>query len=285
MDDKTKSNKKTTAPAPLVITCPIIGAELTREQYPNLPLTPDELAIAAEQAVAAGATVIHLHVRDPQGQPSQNIEIFREVSEKIKKRCDCIIQFSTGGAVGTSLEERMKPLDLNPAMGSLTLGTLNFGNDVFFNDQATILALAQRMKEKNVIPEVEIFDYGMLDTLHDLINKEILPSKFSVGFILGMKGGINGHIRSLQMLVDHLPPGILWSVGGIGRHQLPLAIHAVLMGGNVRVGLEDNIYYRKGELAKSNAQLIERVVKIAREVDRKIATLAETKLLLNINKN
>ncbi|MBE9503550.1 MAG: 3-keto-5-aminohexanoate cleavage protein [Proteobacteria bacterium] len=267
---------------PLIITCAIVGAEMTREDTPYLPLTPDELAMAAKQAVNAGASIIHLHVRDEQGKPTQRVDIFKEVTAKIRNQCDCIIQYSTGGAVGTPLDERCAPLALKPEMASLSMGTMNFGTDIFENSEKTIRSIAEAIVKNGIMAELEIFDYGMMDTVYRYLRKGWIPEKFHVDFVLAVPGGMGGSLKNLLLLVDRLESRQSWTVAGIGPFQLPLAIHAITMGGHVRVGLEDNIYYRKGELAKSNVQLVERIVRIAGEMDRPVATVTETRNILGL---
>ncbi|MCP3921869.1 MAG: 3-keto-5-aminohexanoate cleavage protein [Desulfobacterales bacterium] len=267
---------------PLIISCPLVGAELTRDIYPNLPLTPDEIADAAKDAVGAGASIIHLHVRDKDGKPSQSVEIFKEVTEKIKERCDCIIQYSTGGAVGTDVAERCAPLSLKPEMATLSMGTMNFAEEIYENSFDTITEIARNIQKYNVFPELEIFDYGMMDTLEKFVKKELLPEKFHIDFVLGVPGGMSGTIHDLLMLTQRLSENQTWSVAGVGRFQLPLLTHAIAMGGHIRVGIEDNIYYLKGELAESNTQLIERAVRIANELDRDIASVEDARNILEL---
>ena len=268
----------------LIITCPIVGAELCKEDYPYLPTTPDELAEAARGAVEAGASIIHLHVRDERGKPTQRVDVFEEVTEKIRQRCECILQYSTGGAVGAPLHERCAPLKLKPEMASLSMGTMNFGSDIFENAEDTIRTISQAIQENGVMPELEIFDYGMMETTYRYLDKGFIPEKFHVGFVLGVPGGMSGEIRNLVLLQDRLSAGQTWTVAGMGKFQLPLSAHAIATGGHVRVGIEDNIYYRKGELAKSNAQLIERVVGIAKVFDRPIATVKQAREMLGLGR-
>jgi 3-keto-5-aminohexanoate cleavage enzyme len=267
---------------PLIITCAAVGAELTKEDYPYLPTTPEEIAETARGAVEAGASIIHLHVRDEQGKPSQREDIFREVTEEIRRQGECIIQYSTGGAVGTPLEQRCAPLKLKPDMATLSMGTMNFGPDIFENTEHTIRTIAKAIQENGVMPELEVFDYGMMDTVDRFLKKGFLPDRFHVDFVLGVPGGMSGEIKDLILLKDRLHPSQTWTVAGVGRFQLPLSAHAIAMGGHVRVGIEDNIYYRKGELAKSNAQLVERVVRIAREIDRPVATIKQARKMLGL---
>ena len=268
---------------PVIITCAITGAETTRERQPNLPITPEEQALAAEAAVKAGASIIHLHVREDDGKPSQDPGRFKEAIERIRARCgDVILQLSSGGAIGESIENRAKPLHLKPEMASLNLGTMNFGDEVFFNHPRDILALASRMQSIGVMPELEIYEAGMLESALRLAKQGMLREPLHFQFVLGVPGGMSGDLRNLMHLVSMLPEGVHWGVAGVGRFQLPLAVHALAMGGHVRVGFEDNIFYRKGEVASSNAQLVDRVVRIARELDREVATPAMARKLLGI---
>ncbi len=265
---------------PLIITCSIVGAELTKEDCPYLPTTPGEIADSAEEAVDAGARIIHLHVRDEEGKPTQRTDIFEEVTNRIRRQCDCVLQYSTGGAVGTPVEERCAPLRLKPEMATLSMGTMNFGPDVFENSEDTIRAISKAIQGNNVMPELEIFDCGMMDTVYRYLKKGYIPERFHVDFVLGVPGGMGGKVTDIVFLVNRLNPGQTWTVAGVGRFQLPLSAHAIAMGGHVRVGFEDNIYYKKGVPAKSNAQLVRRVVRIARELNRPIATLEEVKEIL-----
>lgn len=267
---------------PVIITCAVVGAELTKNDYPYLPVTTEEIAESAARSVEAGASIIHLHVRDEQGRPSQRVDIFEEATQKIRQRCDCILQYSTGGAVGTTLEERCAPLRLKPEMATLSMGTMNFGPDVFENNENTIRTISTAIQDNRVMPELEIFDCGMVETTERYIKKGYIPEKFHIDFVLGVPGGMSGEIRNLRFLVDRLRQGQTWTVAGVGRFQLSLSAYAICMGGNVRVGLEDNIYYRKGELTKSNAQFVERVVRISKELERPIATVEEARKILGI---
>ncbi len=267
---------------PLIITCPVVGAELTRAVYPHLPITPEEIAEAARGAVEAGASIIHLHVRDEQGRPTQRTDVFETVTKKIRDRCECILQYSTGGAVGTPLEERCGPVKLKPDMATLSMGTMNFGPDIYENTEHTIQTISRAILENGVMPELEIFDYGMMETVERLSRKGLLPEKYHIDFVLGVPGGMTGDVRNLILLKDRLSPGQTWTVAGVGRYQLPLSIHAIAMGGHVRVGIEDNMYYRKGELAASNAQLVERVARIAKEFGRAVADVEETRKILDL---
>lgn len=272
---------------PCIITCAITGAELSKQKCPILPVTPEEQAIAPEEAVEAGASVIHLHVRDDQGGPSQSLERFEEAMFKIKQRVpEAIIQMSTGGAVGEVMEKRMAPLSLQPEMASLNMGSMNFGDEIFANLPKDILQFHDRMQALQIRPEMEIYDIGMLEYAAKLLKKEILKKPMHIQFVLGVPGGMSGDLRNLVhtliLMESHFGPDVHWSVAGVGRYQLTLANYALLLGGNVRVGLEDNIYYKKGQLAESNAQLVARVVRLANELDRPIATPAQARKILGL---
>lgn len=273
---------------PLIITCAITGAEVDKKKQPNLPITPKEQAKAAKDALKAGASIIHLHVRDEAGVPTQCIERFEEVISMIRyKTPDALIQISTGGAIGESVSSRIVPLELKPEMASLNMGTMNFGNDVFQNSYPDIVRIAKRILDLDIVPELEIYDAGMLETAYKLLQEGLISQPFRVQFVLGVPGGMNGDLKNLMFLKSRseelFGKDLHWSVAGIGRYQLPVAIHAMLLGGHVRVGFEDNIYYKQGELAKSNAQLVERVVRIAKEIGRPIASakVARETLLSN----
>lgn len=266
----------------LIITVAPVGAETTREQNPNLPITPLEIAEDVHAAWKAGASIAHIHARKPDGSPTQDKEVYSEIIKRIKERCNIIIQVSTGGAIGMSREERIAPVTLRPEMATLSTGTCNFGSDVFMNTLDDMQFFAGEMKQYGVLPEMEIFDLGMIENARYLIKKEHVPPKVNFDFVLGVPGALPGSAKNLALLQEEIPAGCTWTVAGIGKYELPLAVMAIAMGGNVRVGLEDNIFYTKGVLAGSNAQLVERVVRIARELDREIATPDEARSILGL---
>ncbi len=267
---------------PVIITCAVTGAELTKKECPYLPISPDEIALSAKDAVLSGAAIIHLHVRDKAGRPSQNTDIFHEVTEKILALTDCIIQFSTGGTVGTPDDLRIKPLLLKPHMATISMGSMNFGDDIYKNSLKTIKKIAGAIRQNNIMPEFEIFDLAMLETAQRLQKAGGFFDKFHINFVLGVKGGTCGSIKNLAYLTDYLKETQSWSVSGIGKYQLPLTAHAIAMGGHVRVGFEDNIFYKKGEIAESNADFVKRAARISNELDRKVATVSEAKKILGI---
>ena len=268
----------------LIITAALVGAEVMKEDTAHLPVTAEEIAAQAEEVRKAGASIVHIHVRDEDGRPSQDRILYQEAIEKIQKRTDLIVQVSTGGAVGMSSEERLQPLSLRPEMATLTTGTVNFGNEVFMNTPSQLIRFAEEFERYGVRPEFEIFDVGMIANAMKLVKKGFFTGHLHFDFVMGVPGAIPATAENLLHLVRQLPEGATWTVAGIGRHELSMAALGVVLGGHVRVGLEDNIYYRKGELA-TNAQLVERVVRIAGEMERKVATPDEARQILHLTKN
>lgn len=268
---------------PVIITAAVVGAEVTRAQSPHVPYTPAEIARAAVDAWRAGAATIHLHARWPDGRPSQEPVHFREIIDRLRSAgCDAIVQCSTGGAVGMSVDERLGSLVDGAEMGTLNLGTMNFGDDVFVNSRPDIVRIAARLRERGLVPECEVYDAGMLDTLAWLLVKGHLAAPYHVQLVLGVPGGMSANERNLRFLVEGLPQPIPWTAAGVGRAQLELAALALRLGGHVRVGLEDNLYVAKGMLAKGSAELVERAVSLARSAGRVPATPAEARRLLGI---
>ncbi len=266
----------------LIITVAVTGAELSHEDTPYLPVTPEEIAREACSCYEAGASIVHLHARDNAGSPTQNIGVYREIIALIERRCHPIIQVSTGGAIGMGAAERLQPVELKPEMASLTCGTINFGDAVFYNPFGLLVEFATAMKEHGVKPELEIFDAGMVANALNLAEKGLLSPPLHFDFVLGVPGALPATLKNLLFLVDSLPQDSTWSVAGIGKHQLFMASAAILLGGHVRVGLEDSIYYRKGELAKGNVPLVERVVRLADEFKREVATADQARKILGL---
>ena len=267
----------------LIITAAICGAEAYKSDNPNLPTTPEELAQEAYACYQAGASIIHLHVRDENDQPTQSKAIFAETIRLIKERCqEIIIQPSTGGAVGMTALERQQPLELDVEMATLTCGTVNFGDGVFYNSPEYIEHFARLMKERNIKPEIEVFEVGMINNALRLVKKGLVSQPLHFDFVMGVPGGIPGTVKNLVHMIDLIPEASTFTVAGIGRTELPLAAASIIMGGHVRVGFEDNLFYRYKQLAKSNAELVERVVRLANELERPVATPAEARRILNL---
>ncbi len=268
----------------LIITAAITGAEVTRDIQPNLALTPDEIAEDAYQCYLAGASIIHVHARDEEGNPTQSYDVYKEIKDKIEAKCNVIVQPSTGGATWHSAEERLQPVELKPEMATLSTGTVNFGPDVFMNTEEYMEKFAARMKELGVKPEIEVFERGMIVNALKLVKKGLVDKPVHFDFVLGVPGACPGEIEDLVYFKQSIPADATWTVAGIGRYELPLATAAIVMGGHVRVGFEDNVYYSKGVLADSNAQLVERIVRISKELGRVVATPDETREILSLKK-
>lgn len=274
------------APPPMVITAAMVGAETTREQTPYLPISAEEIAEDAARCREAGAAMIHLHVRKPDGSPSQDAELFRAAIRAIRARCDVLIQTSTGGAVGMSGDERCGPLTLTgtdrPDMATLTTGTVNFGEEVFWNPRPLVRDIARRIRAIGLRPEIECFDVGMMDEALALAKEGLIDLPAHYDFVLGVPGGVGARPEVLDFMIASLPQGSTWTVAGVGRHQLPFAELAAEKGGNARVGLEDNIYLSKGVLAKGNFELVAEAARRARAKGRELATPQQARELLRL---
>ena len=270
----------------LIITAAICGAEVTKEQNPAVPYTVEEIVREAKSAVDAGAAIVHLHVREDDGTPTQSKARFKECMDAIYKVCpDVIIIPSTGGAVGMSAEERLQPTELMPEMATLDCGTCNFGDDVFENTMPMMRAFGKRMMENNIKPEYECFEMGHLDTVLNMARQGQVPgAPMQFNFLLGVPGCTPATAQNLAWLVNAIPAGSTWTATGIGRNAFTLAAAAIVMGGNVRVGFEDNLNLERGVLAKSNGELVAKVVRIAKELGRPVATSAEAREILSLKK-
>lgn len=270
--------------AKLIITAAICGAEVLKEHNPAVPYTVEECVREAKSAYDAGASIIHLHVREDDGTPTQCKERFKAVMDAIYKVCpDVIIQPSTGGAVGMSNDERLQPTELHPEMATLDCGTLNFGGDeIFENTENTIKYFGERMIERGIKPELEVFDKSMIDMALRLHKKGFINKPMHFDFVMGVNGGITGELRDFVFLRESIPSDATYTVAGIGRFEFPLAVAAIIDGGHVRVGFEDNVFISKGVLAKSNGELVEKVVRLAKEFGREIATPAEAREILGL---
>jgi len=269
----------------LIITVGITGSRITRQQTPYIPIAPEEIARSGIEAWRAGASVLHIHVRDPKtGLGTQDIAMFKEVVDRIRSETDAILCLTTSGIPGRNLAipERLQPLALKPEMVSFDAGSVNMGENVFLNPPEFLEALAKETLAMGIKPEIEVFEAGMVHTCIRFLDKGLLKPPLHFQFVLGTLGGMAATPKSLLHMSEIIPAGSTWSVIGIGPQQLPMAMMAMVMGGHARVGLEDNIYYSRGVLAKTNAQLVERLVKISSEYGRDIATPAEARKILNL---
>ncbi len=267
----------------LIITVATTGAVTTRKDTPYLPITPKEIADEVYEAWKAGASVAHIHVRDAEGNPSMNFDTFKETVERIKEKCDIIINLTTSGGLNLKEEERLAVCELRPDLASFNAGSVNFGSAVFLNPPDFLEKLAKKMNEYQVKPEIEIFESGMINNTLRLAKQGLLKPPFHFQFVLGVPGGMAATPKNLLHLVESIPAGSTWSTIGIGRHQLTMNTMGILMGGHVRVGMEDNVYYKAGELAKTNAQFVDRIVRLAHELGREVATVQEARQILSLD--
>ncbi len=272
----------------LIITAAICGAEVTKEQNPAVPYTVEEIVKEAKSAVDAGAAIVHLHVREDDGTPTQSRDRFQECETAIYKACPNVILIpSTGGAVGMTPEERLQSTDTTPVpeMATLDCGTCNFGDEIFDNTMPTMRAFGKRMLERGIKPEYECFEMGHLDTILTMARKGQVPgAPMQFNFVLGVPGCTPATVDNLCWLVKNIPAGSTWTSTGIGRHAFTLAAPTIVMGGNVRVGFEDNLYLEKGVLAKSNGELVDKVVRMAKLLGREVATSDEARVILGLKK-
>jgi 3-keto-5-aminohexanoate cleavage enzyme len=265
----------------VLLTVAAVGAELTREQQPNLPITLEDLARDARKCEDAGAAIYHLHVRDEEGRPTMDVERFRAAREAVESSSNLIVQFTSGGGVQDSADGRAAPLELRPEMASLTTGTVNFGDYVFFNPPWLIKAFYERMRKLGIVPEFEIFDSGMIANALAVVGDEP-DHHLHFDFVLGVPGAMPAWDDSIDFLTRKLPAGATWSATGIGRSHLPVTTKALELGGHVRTGFEDVRYFGPGELAASNAQLIGRVAGMAQAAGRRVAGPDEARTILGL---
>lgn len=267
----------------IVITCACTGAETTKAQNAALPVTPEEIADAAYEAWCAGAAILHLHVRDEAGKPTQNPAVFRKAIELIRKKCNIIVEITTGGAVGDTAQERLKPvIELEPEMASLDCGTVNFGDEYIVNTLPVMREFAREFKARNVRATLECFDLGHVYASRILIKEGLIEAPFHYGFVLNVPGAVPFSADNLEAFKRALPEGAKFTVMGIGRSCLPAQYGAIAAGGWIRVGFEDNVYYAKGVPAASNAQLVERAARLAKEAQLEIATSDDVRSILRI---
>jgi 3-keto-5-aminohexanoate cleavage enzyme len=269
----------------LIITAALVGSRPTKAMNPAVPYTPEEIAAEAIACCRAGATVAHIHVRDPQsGAPSHEISLFREVVERVREACDILLNLTTSGfhiASADVGERRLDPLGLAPELCSFDIGSVNFVDGVFVNPPEWGEMAAKRMQQARVKPEIEVFEPGHIAQARALIEDGWIDSPPYFQLCMGVGWGIPASAENLRFMHSQLPEGAIWSAMGVGRMQSEMVRLAAEMGGHVRVGFEDNIYLEKDVLASSNAQFVERVVRLADEVGREVASPAEARRILD----
>ena len=276
---------------PVVITAALTGVLATRDLCPAIPYTPKEIGEEAKRAADAGASIVHIHARNPEGGPDWRVETFAEILSEVRARTDVIVNFSTG-AIGIPVEQRIAHIrDLKPEIGALNMGSMNYAiysakkkafyhDHVFANPFKDIQFFLEAMNGAGVKPELECFDTGHIANTAPLIDMGILRPPYQFSLIMGVLGGIPGTARHLVNQVDTLPAGSHWQVIGIGLNQWALVASAITMGGNVRVGLEDNFYIEAGRMANSNGDLVEKAARMAHDLGRPVASIAESRALL-----
>jgi 3-keto-5-aminohexanoate cleavage enzyme len=267
-----------------ILTAAIVGAEVTRSQTPYLPLSAAEIADEAARCRDAGVSVVHLHVRNPDGTPTQSSELFLRAIEAIRAKTDVIVQTSTGGAGGMSIDQRAGPLACRPEMATLNCGTLNFGDDVFVNSRPQIRDLAKRIRDAGSMPELECYEVGHIDEALSLVKEDLLAPPLHFQFVLGVPGGIGAREEIIRFMASQIPAGATWGVAAVGRHQRPMTEAALRLGGHARVGLEDNIYLSKGVLAEGSAPLVARAAAFAGSIGRAVANPDRARAILGLAK-
>ena len=272
----------------VIITVAPTGSIPSRKDTPHLPITPEEVAEETRRSYEAGASIVHLHGRDPKtGEPTPDIEVFRQYLERIRETCPIVTQITTGGGavtLGLSPEQRLEAVEkLRPESASLNAGSMNFGRKLFPNTPDVMEAFARRMQEMGVKPEFEVYEIGMIQQVsHWIIRAGLADPPYRFSLVMGVLGGIPATIRNLQAMVEDLPEDSVWQVIGIGRHQLPLGAVATAAGGGIRVGFEDNIYLKKGVLARSNAELVEKAVTLVEAMGKDVANTDEARKILGL---
>ena len=277
-----------------VVTCAVTGVLANRKQCPNIPYTPVEIAEEAKRAYDAGASVLHIHARNDDGTPTFSPATFAKIKFEIEKRCPILMNFSSGTITDDVTEQCAYIRECRPHIGAVNMGTMNYSkysankkafvfDMVFPNNYSKIIKLLEAMNEAGVKPELECFDSGHTSGIWPLLDMGVLKKPLQFSFIVNVLGGIPPLVESLQLQTKIMPPGSEWEVIGISKCGWRMIASALVLGGNVRAGLEDNLYLPNGEMAKSNGELVEVAVRMARDVGRKVATVEEAKKILQLD--
>jgi len=270
----------------IIVTVAVTGSRPTKEMNPAVPYSPKEIVEAAVACHKAGAAIVHVHVRDPKnGRPDFKIELFKEVLDGIRQRCNILVNLTTSGLFLDGPDvilQRLQPVSLKPDLCSFDLGSINFQDRVFLNSPKWAEAGAKYMQEKGVKPEIEAFDVGHIYQAIDLIQRGLIDDPPYFQLCMGVKWGMEASPENLLFMKNKLPTNAEWSVLGVAKDQLPMITMGILLGGNIRVGFEDNIYLRKGVLASSNAQMVEMAVDLAQRLGRQVASTHEARQILGI---
>ncbi len=270
----------------LIITVAPTGSGPQWQKSPHVPITPAEIAEEAVKSYEAGASVAHIHVRDPKTKgPWPDINLYREVITRVRDKCDMIVQLTTGGGgpYGISFEQRMCAIELSPEFASLNVATMTFGESVFMNPPDAVEKAARMMADRGIKPEIECYDVGHIELARGLVEKGLLKEPLRISLVLGVKGGISATPENLIHMQRCLPKDCRWNVITVGRAQFSMVTLGMLLGGDVRVGMEDNIYLAKGILAKGNGELVAKAVTMASELGKEIATPSEARKILHLS--
>lgn len=270
---------------PVIITVAPTGPLTTRAQHPRLPVTPSEIGDAVAEAAIAGAAVAHIHARDADQQPTADPAVYAEIAREIRSRCDIVVQASTGVGLEVGCEDRLQIIasgEVDVTMATLNPASMTFGQGTFSNPPWFVERLAGLMRERSIQPELEVYDFGHVGLCLDLVRRELVHGPLQFSFVMGVRGGMPGDPTLLPQLVSMLPDGAVWQAIGIARTQLPLSFAALALGGNIRVGFEDNVYFHRGELAESNAQFVRRAAELVRAAGRELATPAYVRERLGV---
>ena len=260
---------------PVVITVAPTGPLTTREQHPEVPLSPEEIALAVAEAAEAGAAIAHVHARDGEGKPTADPAVYARIAEEIRSRCDIVVQASTGVGLAVPWEERLEIISsgrVDVTMATLNPASMTFADGTFSNPPEFVQRLAEAMHERDIHPELEVYDVGHVSLCLELVDHGLIREPLQFSFVMGVRGGMPGDPALLPLLRSMLPEGAIWQAIGIGRSQLALSFAALAMGGNIRVGFEDNVFFEKGVLAESNAQFVRRAVELVGASGREVAT-------------
>jgi 3-keto-5-aminohexanoate cleavage enzyme len=271
----------------VIVTAAVTGSRPTKEMNPSVPYTPQEIAEAAVECFKAGAAIAHIHVRDPKtGKSDFKLDLFREVLERIREQCDMLVNLTTSALFLSGpdvIEQRLKPVELKPDICSLDIGSVNFQDRVFINPPEWLEIAARRMRDRGVKPEIEVFDVGHIYQASYHIQKGFFQDPPWFQLCMGTRWGIDATPENLLFMKSKLPADAVWSVLGVGNAQLPMITMSILLGGHIRVGYEDNIYVKKGVLARSNAEMVEIAVDLVHRLQQDVASPQEARKILGIS--
>jgi 3-keto-5-aminohexanoate cleavage enzyme len=275
----------------IIVTCSLTGGVQNKTANPNLPEQPAEIAAQAYECYNEGCAIAHIHARDKDGKPTGETNVFKEIHAAIRAKCNMILQDSTGGGPGLTIEQRLGCLDAEPEMASLNMGSMvrtigSMTGTTWYNPRVELERAAQEMLKRNIKAEMEIYHHGMFREMNNFIEKGLVKKPYYVNFVMGMsyQGAVDATSTALVTLIQMMPQDTIFNCCAIGAAQIPITTLAVVLGGNARVGMEDNIYYSKGVLAKNNAQLVARSVRIIKELGFEIASPDEAREMLGLPK-